>query len=69
MKDPRLGSAPIFIDDARRKEWEELEPAIKEEVTRNIARYVNKLENSVSIEILANIIQDLLLRIEKLEQK
>jgi hypothetical protein len=68
--DDRLGSAPIFIgNEEKKREWDEMDPQIKKEVTNNIRSYVHMMENRVAIETMALVIEDLVKRIDKLEGK
>jgi len=60
--------ALIFTDESKRKEWEELDPAVKNYVLYNLQQSCSKMENELSIQLLANVLQDLILRIEKLEK-
>lgn len=59
----------IFCDEKKRKEWEELDTGTKKFIENNLLRCCRDMENSLSIETLANICMDLIERIEKLESQ
>lgn len=67
--DDRYGLAPIiFLDEEKRKEWEQMEPSMKREVYSLLHSCADKMETKVMIEMLCNVIIDMDKRIQGLEK-
>jgi len=65
----KYGSSPIiFLDDEKRKEWEKLDPSIRNNIFSLLHSCADKMEMKICIEMLCNVIIDLDKRIQKLEQ-
>ncbi len=70
MSDNKYGSAPIiFLDEEKRKEWENLEPSTRREAYSLLHSCADKMESKMMIEMLCNIIIDMDKRIQYLEMK
>lgn len=70
MDEDIFGLAPIiFIDEEKRKEWEEMEPSLKREVYSLLHSCSEKMEAKIMIEMLCNVIIDMDKRIQDLERK
>lgn len=66
--DEKLGSAPlIFLDEQKRKEWENLDPSIRKSVFSMLHSCTEKMEIKICVEMLCNVIIDLDKRIQCLE--
>lgn len=66
----KYGTAPIiFLDEQKRKEWENLEPSMKREVYSLLHSCADKMETKMMIEMLCNVIIDMDKRIQKLEKE
>jgi len=65
-----FGCSPIvFLDEEKRKEWEEMDPEVKKTIMSMLHGATKKLTTDLSIELLCNVIIDMNERIEKLENK
>ncbi len=66
-----FGAAPvgsmIFMDEEKRAEWENLDPEVKKSSLQILVQTCKQMENTLAIEFLANVIQDLVHKIENLE--
>ena len=58
----------IFIGKEDEAEWELLNPLIKNQILKNLELSCQSLENEQSIQLLCRVINDLMLRMEKLEE-
>ncbi len=58
----------IFMNEEKRKEWEELDPSIRKNVYSLLQSCTEKMEMKITIEILCNVIIDMDERIQKLER-
>ncbi len=68
--DNKYGSAPlIFFDDEKRKEWENLDPAIRNNIFSLLHSAADKMETKLCLQILCNVIIDMDKRIQDLEKK
>ena len=72
MKD-KLGKAPIdpiiFIDEQKKKEWDELPRETKIFIKDHLFQCVRDMGTTLSIEMLVHVINDLSERISKLEEQ
>jgi len=59
----------IIMDDHKRKEWEDMDPALRKNVMNNLKHFTEEMEASISIQLLSNVIVDLNNRICDLENK
>lgn len=59
----------IFRDSQKEKEWNELDPAVKEHILSNLRDHARSLHLPQAIDMLCHIINDLSARIKKLEDK
>jgi hypothetical protein len=70
MKD-KFGCAPIgkiiFTNFEKEKEWDEMDPNVKAFVMKNLYESAKKMESEIAIEMLCHVINDLIKRIEVLE--
>ncbi len=61
--------APIvFLDDEKRKEWDEMDPELKKRVFSVLHTCMKEMELKIVIEMLCNIIIDMNERIKLLEE-
>lgn len=56
-------------DEEKRKEWEEMDPQVKEFCKKNVHRCCQEATMKVSIELLCHLYNDLSERVDKLEKK
>lgn len=64
----KYGSAPlIFMDEIKRKEWEELPETVRKNVYSMLHSCTKKMEIKICIEMLCNVIIDMDKRIQELE--
>lgn len=69
-KNEKYGAAPIiFMDEQKRKEWEDLSLPIKSNIMSRLHSMANQMETKLSIDMLCNIIVDMDKRIRDLEEK
>ena len=61
--------AIVFTDEAKEKEWEELDPAVKREVMFNLKATTDEMEIRMALDVICHVINDLARKIEKLEKK
>ncbi len=59
----------IFLDEAKRKEWEDLDPSVRRGVFNHLHSTANEMEMRTCIDLLCNVIIDLEKRVEELENK
>jgi hypothetical protein len=59
----------IFTNAEKQREWEDMDATVKAFVMRNISQTASKMQDSLSIEMLCHVINDLIKRIESLENK
>jgi hypothetical protein len=59
----------IFTSRQKEKEWEDLEPVVKNQAMQHLKEYANEMSLKVSVEMLCHVINDLHERINKLEEK
>jgi hypothetical protein len=68
MNENKYGSAPIiFLDEEKRKEWENVDPSIRRNVYSMLHSCADKMEMKICIEMLCNVIIDMDKRIQDLE--
>lgn len=81
-KSDKFGSAPIdpynhverlgeliFMNEDKRNEWENLAPEVKKSCLSNLNYFAKKMENTIAIEMLCNVIGDMDMRIKALEDR
>ncbi len=66
---PYMYDALIFMDESKRKKWEDQSPNVKEFIADHLTDYIKNTETSITLDILANVINDLNVRIKKLENE
>lgn len=59
----------VFTDEAKEKEWEELDPAVKKHVMFNLKATTDEMEIRMALDVICHVINDLARKIEKLEKK
>lgn len=59
--------AIIFSDHYKKKEWDDLDPEKKDFVIKNLNIFAEKMQNDMAIDMICHIINDLMKRIENLE--
>jgi len=59
----------IIMDEDKRKEWEDMDPALRKSVMSNLKHFTDEMEACISIQLLSNVIVDLNNRICDLENK
>lgn len=59
----------VFLDEAKKKEWDEMPEDQKHFVTNHLSECCSMMESKVAIDMLCHVINDLLDRIQKLEEK
>lgn len=59
----------IIMDEDKRKEWEDMDPALRKRVMNHLKQFTDEMEASISIQLLSNVIVDLNNRICDLENK
>ncbi len=65
----KYGSAPIiFLDEEKRKQWENMDPALRSSVFGMLHSCADKMEMKVMIEMLCNVIINMDKRIQELEK-
>lgn len=65
----KYASAPIiFLDEEKRKEWENIDTSIKREIYSFLHSCADKMQTETMIEMLCNIIIDMDKRIQELEK-
>ena len=70
MEHEKYGSAPIvFLDEEKRKKWEELPEGIKKSIKSHLHEITKRANTEMSIEILCNLYGDLSERLDKLEAR
>ncbi len=68
--DENYGSAPIiFLDESKRKEWENLPDIIRKNVFSMLHKCCEQMTQKMTIEMLCNVIIDLEKRVKDLENK
>ncbi len=66
----KYSSAPIvFLDEEKRKEWDNLDPAMKNNIFSMLHSCSKQMESKMMIEMLCNIIIDMDKRIQDLERQ
>jgi hypothetical protein len=59
----------VFLDEEKRKEWEEMPESEKAWLMDNLKSTAQKMENKIAIEMLCNVVADLYNRVKELENK
>ncbi len=59
----------IFVSEEKEKEWADLEPGLKSSIMSNLRYFADRSENRISIEMLCHVVQELLERVKKIEEK
>lgn len=65
---PAFESRMVFVDEKKKKEWDELDSSVKKSVVAHLRETTKCMEQSLAIDFLCLVIQDLIKRIEKLEE-
>lgn len=66
MKDNRYAKI-IFTDSSKEKEWEDIPKRTKDFAWANLSSMAKNMESKVAIEMLCHVVNDLIKRIEDLE--
>jgi len=59
----------IFSDKKKEEEWESLTAAERKFVKKNLSDLCKKMENNISIEMLCHVVNEILERLDKLENR
>lgn len=59
----------VFMDEEKEKEWNQLPDSEKSFVMEHLKEVTSRMESKVSIELLCHVINELLERVKKLEEK
>lgn len=64
----KYSASLVFLDEEKRKEWERLDPSIKNNIFAMLHTASKKMEIGLCIEMLCNVIIDMDKRLKKLER-
>jgi hypothetical protein len=59
----------VFTDPSKEEEWKNLPDTTKSFIMSNISHMASKLENSLAIDMLCHVINELIERVNKLEDE
>lgn len=62
-------SKMVFMNDEQKKEWDELDPQVKKTVERNLKEYADRMTLEHTVDMLVQICQDLIDKVEMLENR
>lgn len=67
-REEKFGSAPIyFVDESKQKEWDAMEPDIKDGIRKHLHSMCRKVGHELSIELLCHLYNELSARMDRLE--
>jgi len=64
----KYGSAPIFMNSEAKEAWNSSPDDVKKHILENLSNSMKKMETRLAVDILSVIIEELIERIQKLEE-
>jgi len=61
-------NAIVFTDEAKEKEWDDLDPKIKKQVMFHLKETTEEMEIRMALDVICHVINDLAKKIENLEK-